>query len=119
MSKEELRSLRDYAVDQTLETIRNRIDQFGVSEPIIQRHGENSILVQLPGIQDPQRAKEIIGKTALLEFKLVDDNANVEDAIKNGPPPGRQVLYGQSARKDGIGRRAASLCSRVARADDR
>jgi preprotein translocase subunit SecD len=103
LSKDELRSLRDYAVDQTLETIRNRIDQFGVSEPIIQRHGENSILVQLPGIQDPQRAKEIIGKTALLEFKLVDDNANVEDAIKNGPPPGRQALYGQSARKDGIG----------------
>ncbi|MGH7854599.1 MAG: protein translocase subunit SecD [Candidatus Binatia bacterium] len=103
LSKEELRSLRDYAVDQTLETIRNRIDQFGVSEPIIQRHGEDSILVQLPGIQDPERAKEIIGKTALLEFKLVDDNANVEDAIKNGPPPGRQVLYGQSARRDGIG----------------
>ena len=102
LSKEELRSLRDYAVDQTLETIRNRIDQFGVSEPIIQRHGENSILVQLPGIQDPERAKEIIGKTALLEFKLVDDNANVEDAIKNGPPPGRQLLHGQSARRDGI-----------------
>jgi preprotein translocase subunit SecD len=102
VNKEELRSLRDYAVDQTLETIRNRIDQFGVSEPIIQRHGENSILVQLPGIQDPERAKEIIGKTALLEFKLVDDNANVEDAIKKGPPPGRQVLYGQSARRDGI-----------------
>jgi len=103
LSKDELRSLRDYAVDQTLETIRNRIDQFGVSEPIIQRHGENSILVQLPGIQDPERAKEIIGKTALLEFKLVDDNANVEDAIKNGPAPGRQVLSGQSSRKDGIG----------------
>ncbi len=103
LSKEELRALRDYAVDQTLETIRNRIDQFGVSEPIIQRHGENSILVQLPGIQDPERAKEIIGKTALLEFKLVDDNANVEDAIKNGPPPGRQLLYGQPARRDGIG----------------
>jgi preprotein translocase subunit SecD len=103
LSKEELRSLQDYAVDQTLETIRNRIDQFGVSEPIIQRHGENSILVQLPGIQDPQRAKEIIGKTALLEFKLVDDNANVQDSIKKGPPPGRQVLYGQSSGQDGIG----------------
>jgi preprotein translocase subunit SecD len=103
LSKEELRSLRDYAVDQTLETIRNRVDQFGVSEPIIQRHGENNILVQLPGIQDPQRAKEIIGKTALLEFKLVDDNANVEEAVKKGPPPGRQVLQGQAARKDGIG----------------
>ena len=103
LSKEEIRSLRDYAVDQTLETIRNRVDQFGVSEPIIQRHGQNNILVQLPGIQDPERAKQIIGKTALLEFKLVDDNANVEDAIKNGPPPGRQVLYGQAGRGESLG----------------
>ena len=103
VGKEEMRSLRDYAVDQSLETIRNRIDQFGVSEPIIQRNGETNILIQLPGIQDPERAKDIIGKTALLEFKLVDDNVNVQDAIKNGPPPGRQVLYGQGARGEGIG----------------
>jgi preprotein translocase subunit SecD len=103
LSKEEIRALRDYAVDQSLETIRNRIDQFGVSEPIIQRQGETNILVQLPGIQDPQRAKDIIGKTALLEFKLVDDNANVEGAIKTGPPVGRQVLYGQAGRGNGAG----------------
>ena len=103
LSKEEIRSLRDYAVDQTLETIRNRIDQFGVSEPIIQRHGENNILVQLPGIQDPERAKEIIGRTALLEFKLVDENASFEDATKQGPPPGRQLLYGQAGRGEAIG----------------
>jgi preprotein translocase subunit SecD len=102
LSKEEIRSLRDYAVDQSLETIRNRIDQFGVSEPIIQRQGQNNILIQLPGIQDPDRAKEIIGKTALLEFKLVDDTVNVEEAIKNGPPPGRQVLYGQAGRGEGL-----------------
>ena len=80
LSKEEIRSLRDYAVDQSLETIRNRIDQFGVSEPVIQREGQQEILIQLPGIQDPERAKEIIGKTALLEFKLVDDTVNVEEA---------------------------------------
>ena len=101
LSKEEMRSLRDYAVDQSLETIRNRIDQFGVSEPIIQREGQQNILVQLPGIQDPERAKEIIGKTALLEFKLVDDTANVDDAIRNGPPPGRQVLYGHAGKGEG------------------
>ncbi len=98
LNKEEMRSLRDYAVDQSLETIRNRIDQFGVSEPVIQREGQTDILVQLPGIQDPQRAKEIIGKTALLEFKLVDDTANVEDAVRHGPPPGRQVLYGRGGK---------------------
>jgi preprotein translocase subunit SecD len=95
LSRDELRNLRETIVDQSLETIRNRIDQFGVSEPIIQRHGQQDILIQLPGIQDPQRAKDIIGKTALLEFKVVDDNANVEEAVKSGPPPGRQVLYGQ------------------------
>jgi preprotein translocase subunit SecD len=103
LSKEEMRSLRDYAVEQSLETIRNRIDQFGVSEPIIQRQGQTDILIQLPGIQDPERAKEIIGKTALLEFKLVDDNANVEDAIKNGPPPGEEVLYGHPGKGENIG----------------
>jgi preprotein translocase subunit SecD len=101
LSKEETRALRDYAVDQSLETIRNRIDQFGVSEPIIQRQGQQDILIQLPGIQDPERAKEIIGKTALLEFKLVDDNANVEEALRNGPPPGRQILYGYGGRGEG------------------
>ena len=67
----EERRIREFAVDQSIETIRNRIDQFGVREPIIQRSGSDGILVQLPGIQDPQRAKELIGKTAVLEFKLV------------------------------------------------
>jgi preprotein translocase subunit SecD len=108
LSREESRALRDYIVDQSLETIRNRIDQFGVSEPIIQRQGDNNILVQLPGIQDPQRAKDIIGKTALLEFKLVDDSVNPEEAVKNGPPPGRQVLYGQVG-KGGAGAGAAKV----------
>jgi preprotein translocase subunit SecD len=63
--------LREFAIDQSLETIRNRIDQFGVTEPIIQRQGAADILVQLPGIQEPERAKELIGRTAILEFKLL------------------------------------------------
>src|SRR5262249_8075767 len=73
---QELQRLREFALEQSLETIRNRIDQFGVTEPIIARQGESDIVIQLPGIQDPQRAKELIGKTALLEFKLLagDDN---------------------------------------------
>jgi preprotein translocase subunit SecD len=101
LSKEELRTLRDYAVDQSLETIRNRIDQVGVVEPTIQRQGQQDIVIQLPGIQDPERAKDIIGKTALLEFKLVDDSGNVEEAVRNGPPPGRQILYGYGGREQG------------------
>ena len=66
--------IRKMAVDQALETIRNRIDQFGVSEPDIRIQGERRVLVQLPGIKDTKRAKGLIGKTALLEFKLLDED---------------------------------------------
>ena len=90
----ELQQVRSNAMDQALETIRNRIDQLGVRETTVQKEGEDEILVQLPGIQDPERAKELIGKTAVLEFKLVDNTHNVQDAIQNGPPPGDEILYG-------------------------
>lgn len=60
---------------QALETIRNRVDEFGVAEPLIQKQGDKQILVQLPGIDDPERAMELIGKTALLEFKLLNENS--------------------------------------------
>jgi preprotein translocase subunit SecD len=81
------------AVDQALETIRNRIDQFGVSEPDIRPQEDNRILVQLPGIKDPKRAVDLIGKTALLEFKLVDEDHSVEEALKGNIPPGDEILY--------------------------
>jgi preprotein translocase subunit SecD len=73
MRDAEAGQMKDSAVSQALETIRNRIDQFGVTEPLIQRQGPSQILIQLPGVKDPQRAISLIGKTALLEFKLVDD----------------------------------------------
>lgn len=75
LPEKELASIKENAVNQALETIRNRIDQFGVSEPVIVKQGENQILVQLPGVKDPQRALELIGRTAQLEFKLVDEEA--------------------------------------------
>jgi preprotein translocase subunit SecD len=75
ISDKEARRIKDSASDQALETIRNRIDQFGVSEPTIHRQGENEIVVQLPGVKDPKRAIDLIGKTAQLEFKMVDDEA--------------------------------------------
>jgi len=65
-----LREIRDYAVGQNLATLRNRVNELGVSEPIVQRQGANRIVVQLPGVQDPTAAKKIIGKTANLEFRL-------------------------------------------------
>jgi preprotein translocase subunit SecD len=89
----ETANIRKLSVEQALETIRNRVDQFGVSEPDIRRQGENRILVQLPGIQDTQRAKDLIGRTALLEFKLVDEAHDVNAAVQGSPPPGSEVLY--------------------------
>jgi len=93
LSKEESDQVEKLAVDQALETIRNRIDQFGVAEPDIRRQGEKRMLIQLPGIKDTDRAKDLIGRTALLEFKLVDDSQDVNAAVQGNVPAGREVLY--------------------------
>lgn len=82
LSEDEEETIRKMATDQALETIRNRIDEFGVSEPDIRIQGENRILLQLPGIQDPDRAKDLIGKTAQLTFQLVDEDAGVKRLSK-------------------------------------
>ena len=90
LSTQEQDEIRKKSVEQALEIIRNRIDQFGVAEPIVLRQGDNQIVVQLPGIQDPDRAIALIGQTAQLEFKLVADAPNVnlpaliQDAEKAG-----------------------------------
>jgi preprotein translocase subunit SecD len=91
LSEREISNIKDNAVRQALETIRNRIDQFGVTEPVIVRQGENQILVQLPGIKDPQRALELIGRTAQLEFKLVDEE-NISRIAGGIVPEGDEVL---------------------------
>jgi len=85
--------IKKMAVDQALETIRNRIDQFGVSEPDIRPQEDNRLLIQLPGVKDPKRAIALIGKTAQLEFKLVDDENSVEEALQGKIPPGDEILY--------------------------
>jgi len=90
---EETDRIKTLAVDQALETIRNRIDQFGVSEPDIRQQGTNRILIQLPGVTDTQRAKELIGKTAILEFKLVNESIDPEEAEKSGVPAGSALYY--------------------------
>jgi preprotein translocase subunit SecD len=80
------------AADQALETIRNRIDQFGVTEPDIRPQTGHRILVQLPGVKDPKRAIDLIGKTARLEFKLVDEENSLEEALKGNVPAGSEIL---------------------------
>ena len=93
LSKEEENRIEQNAVSQGLETIRNRVDQFGVSEPTIQAQGEKRILVQLPGIKDADRAIKLIGKTARLEFKLVDESVSSQTALNGAMPEGDEVLY--------------------------
>jgi len=93
LPENETRHIKKLAAEQALETIRNRIDQFGVNEPDIRRQGEKRILIQLPGIKDTQRAKELIGKTALLEFKLLDETHNLNAALKGNIPAGSELLY--------------------------
>ena len=90
----DLIAARSAAMEQALETIRNRIDQLGVRETTVAKEGDSDILVQLPGIQDPERAKELIGKTAVLEFKLLDDKHTLS-ADSTEVPPGDEVLDGQ------------------------
>ncbi|MGB7970554.1 MAG: protein translocase subunit SecD [Candidatus Deferrimicrobiaceae bacterium] len=93
MPPSEVQAIRTNAVTQGVETIRNRIDQFGVREPQIFAEGEDRIVVQLPGVKDQRRAIELVGKTALLEFKLVDEGTSVEEALKGNIPAGDQLLY--------------------------
>ncbi len=91
LSSDEAKRIKDNATDQVLEIIRNRIDQFGVAEPTIHRQAENEIVVQLPGVKDPKRAVDIIGKTAQLEFKIVDDEAPVAAELNSSILPGEEA----------------------------
>ena len=98
ISKLPLEGRKD-AVERAMEIIRNRIDQFGVGEMAIQRQGKDNIIVQLPGVTDRERALDIIGKTAHLEFKLVSDNVeDLKSAIDNKPVEGYELKYSESER---------------------
>ncbi|EXU77042.1 protein translocase subunit SecD [Erwinia mallotivora] len=87
MSDDRLREAREYAVQQNINILRNRVNQLGVAEPLVQRQGSDRIVVELPGIQDTARAKEILGATATLEFRLVNTSVDTT-AAANGRVPG-------------------------------
>jgi preprotein translocase subunit SecD len=89
---------RRQAVDQSIEIIRRRIDETGTKEPTIQRQGQARILVELPGVDDPQRVKALLGRTAKLTFQLVDQSVSVEDARRGRLPPGDTILAAQDER---------------------
>ena len=92
ITEAKLKEIRTYAVDQNITIIRNRVNALGVAEPLVQKQGQNRIVVQLPGVQDTARAKEILGATATLEFKLADPKGDLASALKGRVPP-RSKLY--------------------------
>jgi len=94
LSKEEVKRIIDFAVEQNLTTLRNRVNQLGVSEPLVQRQGANRIVVQLPAVQDTTRVKDLLGATATLEYRAVDQSNQAQTAAETGIiPPGLDLFY--------------------------
>lgn len=93
LSEQRLKQTRDNAVKQNITIIRNRVNQLGVAEPLVQKQGAERIVVQLPGIQDTARAKEILGATATLEFRLLELDYDVRDAVNGRVPPNAELLF--------------------------
>ena len=98
LSEAGLSSARDMAIEQNLSILRKRVEELGVSEPTIQRQGADRIVVELPGVQDTARAKELLGATATLEFRLVNDAINPEAATRGIVPADSELKYMQDGR---------------------
>jgi SecD/SecF fusion protein len=81
------------AASQSIEVVGKRVNELGTTEPLIQRQGKDRILVQVPGLQDPQRLKDILGSTAKLTFQMVDESMSASDAVQGRPPAGSEVIY--------------------------
>ena len=93
VSEHEEKEIKKFAVAQNMTTLRNRVNELGVAEPVIQQQGENRIMVQLPGVQDTTRAKEILGTTATLEYRLVDVEHDIQKALEGHPPVSSRLYY--------------------------
>ncbi|MDR1529999.1 MAG: protein translocase subunit SecD [Burkholderiales bacterium] len=93
LKPDEQKKIQDSAIIQNVTTLRNRVNELGVSEPIVQQSGANRIVVQLPGVQDTARAKEILGRTASLEIRLVNEDQSALEAAKRGQIPYGSDLY--------------------------
>ncbi|RUO58753.1 protein translocase subunit SecD [Pseudidiomarina insulisalsae] len=91
MTEAKLKETQDYAISQNVTILRNRVNELGVAEPLVQRQGADRIVVQLPGVQDTARAKEILGATATLEFRMVDDENSIRDAEMGRVPFGSEL----------------------------
>jgi len=91
MTELKLKEIRDYALQQNITIIRNRVNELGVAEPLVQRQGKKHILIELPGVQDTAKAKEILNATATIEFRLVDTEGDLSNAL-NGRVPASSIL---------------------------
>lgn len=98
ISEIRLKEIREYALEQNITIIRNRVNEIGVAEPLVQRQGSDRIVVQLPGVQDTAQAKEILGATASLEFRLVDEDGDIGAALDGRVPPGAELYYTRDGR---------------------
>jgi len=98
MSEAKLKETKSYALEQNINIIRNRVNELGVAEPLVQRQGAERIVVELPGIQDTARAKEILGATATLEFRMVDDSADLASAAAGRVPANSQLYTDRNGR---------------------
>src|SRR5690554_1289818 len=96
MTDAKLKETQDYAVAQNVTILRNRVNELGVAEPVVQRQGAENIVVQLPGVQDTARAKEILGATATLEFRMVDDENSVYEAEQGRVPFGSELFVNRN-----------------------
>ena len=97
-TEQRLQEIRNYAVEQNITIIRNRVNELGVAEPLVQRQGASRIVVELPGVQDTARAKEILGATATLEFREVDDRADLAAAANGRAPAGSEIKEDRNGR---------------------
>jgi len=93
INEDTLLEIQRLALQQNITTLRKRVNELGVAEPVIQRQGKNRVVVQLPGVQDTARAKAILGATATLEFRLVDEEHEPQDAVNGRPPAGSKLYY--------------------------
>ena len=98
ISEIRLKEIREYALEQNITIIRNRVNEIGVAEPLVQRQGADRIVVQLPGVQDTATAKEILGATASLEFRLVDEDGDLAAALAGRVPPNAELYYTRDGR---------------------
>jgi len=101
ISETESKEIKKFAVDQSIEVIRSRVDALGTTEPVIVKQGERRILVQIPGYEDSARAKSLIGRTAQLEFKLVDEKGDLDKALSGKIPQGDVIVYGKAEDRGG------------------